>query len=94
MEARNGQIFGNVFGGGESGSVTMDTKVILGGVVPETTGAGSGDSGNDEPGGGSGSGGNAPRRAPSGNVNSGSTVPDNVSTEAPVNRTVTTRQAQ
>ena len=93
VEARNGHIFGNVFGGGESGAVKMDTKVILGGLVPDATSGNSGDSGNDEPGSGSGSGSGAPLRAPSGNRSTTST-PANVATEAPVNRSITTRQAQ
>ena len=89
VEANTGYIYGNVFGGGEAGSVTMDTKVIIGGTP--TTGSG------------------APRRAapaeqsnaaaPAGNVNSGTgntgtSTPANVATEAPVNRSITTRQAQ
>jgi hypothetical protein len=90
VEARNGHILGNVFGGGESGSVTMDTYVEIGGKVPDSHSG-------------------APRRgapavqpdaaAPASNVNSGTgntgtSTPANVATEAPVNRTVTTRQAQ
>ena len=39
VEANSGHIYGNVFGGGEAGTVTMDTKVILGGKVVNTNGA-------------------------------------------------------
>ncbi|MBO6078563.1 MAG: hypothetical protein J6P66_07420 [Bacteroidaceae bacterium] len=89
VKAKNGHIFGNVFGGGESGSVTKDTKVTIGGTPATVSGA--------------------PRRAapaeqsnaaaPASNVNSGTgntgtSTPANVATEAPVNRTITTRQAQ
>jgi hypothetical protein len=38
VEANSGYIYGNVFGGGEAGSVTMDTKVIIGDTP--TTGSG------------------------------------------------------
>ena len=35
VEAKNGQILGNVFGGGQSGAVTRDTRVVIGGVVTQ-----------------------------------------------------------
>ena len=38
VEARNGHILGNVFGGGQSGPVTRDTKVIIGEKVDDTRG--------------------------------------------------------
>ncbi len=41
VEANSGHIYDNVFGGGEAGSVTMDSKVIIGGKV-ENTNSGSG----------------------------------------------------
>ena len=34
MKARNGIVYGNVFGGGEAGAVTKDTHVEIGGKVP------------------------------------------------------------
>ena len=86
VEARNGQIFGNVFGGGESGSVTMDTKVIIGGEVPQSTSNGAQirvapqpavQSQQTEQ--------QAQPAAPSGQ--------QNVATEAPVNRSVTRNRA-
>ena len=86
VEARNGYIYGNVFGGGESGSVTMDTKVIIGGEVPQSTSNGAQirvapqpavQSQQTEQ--------QAQPAAPSGQ--------QNVATEAPVNRSVTRNRA-
>jgi len=37
VQAKNGHIFGNVFGGGESGEVKKDTKVIIGGGTSTTS---------------------------------------------------------
>ena len=34
VEANSGYIYGNVFGGGESGAVTKDTRVVIGGGTP------------------------------------------------------------
>ena len=81
VEAKNGHIFGNVFGGGESGSVTKDSKVVIGGASngspvqirntrPQATQA-------------------EPQTQPA-NVQSPTR---NAATEAPQNRSVTTRQA-
>ena len=92
VEAKNGHIFGNVFGGGESGAVTMDTYVELGGKVVESQ---------------SRSGSGAPRRAapavqpsaatPAANVNTGTgsntSTPANVATEAPDARSIRTNRA-
>ena len=92
VEAKNGHIFGNVFGGGESGAVTMDTYVELGGKVVESQ---------------SRSGSGAPRRAapavqpsaaaPAANVNTGTgsntNTPANVATEAPDARSIRTNRA-
>ena len=36
VEAKNGHIYGNVFGGGESGEVKRDTRVVIGGAVQDT----------------------------------------------------------
>ena len=87
VEANNGYIYGNVFGGGESGSVTMDTKVIIGGEVPQSTSNGAQirtvapqpavQSQQTEQ--------QAQPAAPSGQ--------QNVATEAPVNRSVTRNRA-
>jgi len=89
VQAKDGHIFGNVFGGGESGEVKKDTYVEIGGKVVESQGGGSG----------------APRRgapavqpdaaAPAGNVNSGNSntsVPANVATEAPDARSIRTNR--
>ena len=81
VEAKNGHIFGNVFGGGESGSVTKDSKVVIGGASsgspvqirntrPQATQA-------------------EPQTQPA----SVQSPTRNAATEAPQNRSVTTRQA-
>ena len=81
VEAKNGHIFGNVFGGGESGSVTKDSKVVIGGASsgspvqirntrPQATQA-------------------DPQTQPA----SVQSPTRNAATEAPQNRSVTTRQA-
>ena len=84
VKAKNGHIFGNVFGGGESGSVTMDTKVTIGGVPQQPNGAQirvapqpAVQSQQTEQ--------QAQPAAPSGQ--------QNVATEAPVNRSVTRNRA-
>ena len=82
VEAKNGHIFGNIFGGGEAGAVTKDTKVVIGGasngspvqtrnVRPQATQA-------------------QPQQTQPANVQ---TPTRNAATEAPQNRSVTTRQA-
>ena len=92
VKANSGHIYGNIFGGGEAGSVKMDTYVEIGGKVPGSQGAPRRAAPTVQP--------NAAAPAGDGNanVNSGSnsntSTPANVATEAPVNRTITTRQAQ
>ena len=98
VEANQGHIYGNVFGGGEAGAVKQSTRVVLGGKVQPTN-----SSNNNS--GGSG----APRRgapaiqpnaaAPAGNVNSGTgdtgaSAPANVATEAPDARSIRTTRVQ
>ena len=92
VEAKSGYIYGNIFGGGEAGSVFMDTKVIIGGKVAEDENEDEDDDDDTD------NQGNAPRRAaPAVQPNAaaaGNSTPANVATEAPVNRSITTRQAQ
>ncbi len=82
VEAKNGHIFGNIFGGGEAGAVIKDTKVVIGGasngspvqtrnVRPQATQA-------------------QPQQTQPANVQ---TPTRNAAVEAPQNRSVTTRQA-
>ena len=93
VKANQGHIYGNVFGGGEAGTVGQSTKVVLGDKVVEST-PGSSSSG-------------APLRpipaatqpnavAPAVNINnsgSSTSTPANVATEAPDARSIRTNRA-
>ena len=85
VKARNGHIFGNVFGGGESGVVIKDTKVTIGGVPQQPNGAQIRTV--------------APQPAVQSQQTEQQAMPaapsgqQNVATEAPVNRSVTRNRA-
>ena len=81
VEAKNGHIFGNVFGGGESGSVTKDSKVVIGGASSGSPVQ----SRNARP--------QATQAEPQTQPASVQSPTRNAATEAPQNRSVTTRQA-
>ena len=90
VEAKNGHIFGNVFGGGQMGEVKHDTRVVIGGAeqTPAPQSPAQPRAARPQAQSAAQSAANA---QPAGN---GQSPTRNIAVEAPVNRTVTTRQVQ
>ena len=90
VEAKNGHIFGNVFGGGQMGEVKHDTRVVIGGAeqTPAPQSPAQPRAARPQAQSAAQSAANA---QPVGN---GQSPTRNIAVEAPVNRSITTRQAQ
>ena len=89
VEANSGYIYGNVFGGGEAGSVTMDTKVIIG----DTPTTGSGAPRRTAPAVQPNAADVQPNAAAPAINSTNTSTPANVSTEAPDARTIRVNRA-